>query len=228
MAESSGDIYSRALGYVCHGTSCFYKGFFTAAEEHLLKGIDLCERIQLPTWLTIGHQGLGNTYFETGNYGESQAHYQKAILLRQKTAIFPSCVNLNKMALARVLLAAGRADLDVPSLEQLLRTNRLRLLQGTMRRYLADILFHLDETHFAVAESWLHAAILDHQEMEMKWDLACDYKVFAEFFKMQGRAAEEKDYFDKSLLLFNECGAEGWRRRIGIGRAEGDNQNSPQ
>ena len=203
------------------GTSCFYKGFFTAAEEHLLKGIDLCERIQLPTFLTIAHQGLGSTYFETGDYDKSQTHYQKAILLRHQTAVFPSCVNLNKMALARVLLAAGEADLDVPSLEQLLRTNRLTLLQGTMTRHLADILFHLGETHFAEAESWLHAAILDHEQTGMKWDLARDYMVFAQFLKSQGRVAEETDYFDKSLLLFNECGAEGWCSRIVAGCAEG-------
>ncbi len=47
IAEISGDIYSRAVGNVFHGISCFYKGFFAAAEDHTLKGVDLCERIQL-------------------------------------------------------------------------------------------------------------------------------------------------------------------------------------
>ncbi len=38
--------------------------------------------------------------------------------------------------------------------------------------------------------------------------------------KSQGRAAEAGDYLDKSLLLFGECGAEGWCSRIKAGCAE--------
>ncbi len=130
MAESSADIYSRAVAYVCHGISFFYKGFFTEAEEHLLKGIDLCERIQLLTWLTNGHHGLGHTYFQTGDYPLSQTHYQKAILLRERNGMFPSCLSLDKMALARTALAAGQIDLDVPSLVQLLKSNKSNLYYG--------------------------------------------------------------------------------------------------
>ncbi|MBI4963822.1 MAG: AAA family ATPase [Desulfomonile tiedjei] len=221
IAEISGDIYSKAMAYVCHGLSCFYKGFFTAAEEHLLKGIDLSERIQLNSFLAIGHQGLGYAYFEIGDYKKSRTHYRQAILFRQRVGIYPSCVNLNKMALARAARAAGEREFDLPSLVQLLRSNKSRLYYGRMARHLADILFHLGEPHFAEAESWIQAAIVSHEELEMKWDLASDYMVFGQFLKMQGRAAEGKECLLKSLLLFKECGAEGWHRRIETGCAEG-------
>ena len=221
IAESSGDIYSRAVGFVCHGVSCFYKGFFATAEEHLLKGIDLCERIQLDSVSAIGHQGLGYTYFETENYDKSRIHYQKAILIRQQTGIFPSCINLYKIALARTALAAGVNRFAYAIVGPILETNKLKLFHGIMARYLADILFHLGEPHFAEAESWLRVAILDHEQHEMKWDLAYDYMIFSQFLKLQGRAAEEKGYSERSLSLFDECGAEGWRRKIETGCAEG-------
>jgi class 3 adenylate cyclase/tetratricopeptide (TPR) repeat protein len=220
IAESSGDIFSRALAYACHGISFFYKGVFTAAEEHLLKGIELCDRIQLHSFSAIAHQSLGYAYFEMGDYDKSQTHHQKAILARQLSGIFPSCINLNKMAQSRAALAAGETHWDIPSLEQLVRTNKLKLYHGIMARLLAGILIHLGEAHFAEAESLFQAAILSHEQLGMKWDLASDYMTFAQFLKLQGRAAGAEDYLSKALLLFDECGAEGWCRKIETGCVE--------
>ena len=90
-----------------------------------------------------------------------------------------------------------------------------------MACHLADILLHLGKAHFAEAESWLRAAIVSHEQLGMKWDLASDHMVFAQLLKLQDRAAEEKDCLHKSSLLFSECGAEGWCRRIETGCAEG-------
>ncbi len=220
VAESSGDILSRAAAYVCHGIGCFYKGFLEDAEEHLLKGVDLCERIQWHSFLAIGHQGLGDAYYELGEYGKSQMHCEKAILFRQQTGIFPTSANLNKMALARAALAEGKADPDIPSLVPLLRTNKLKLNQGTIARHLVEILVNLGQTHFVEAESWLQEAILVHEQRGMKWDLASDYKIFARLLKLQGRTGEETGYLEKALSLFGECGAEGWCRTLEPGSAK--------
>jgi class 3 adenylate cyclase/tetratricopeptide (TPR) repeat protein len=214
IAEYSGDILSRAAAYVCHGISCFYKGFLAAAEDHLLKGVDLCERIQWHSFLAIGHQGLGDALFETGAYKESETHYKKAILFRQETGIFPSALNLNKVALARTMLAEGEIDLDVPSLVQLLETNKLKLNHGIIARHLAEILVQAGEAHAVDAEAFLQVAIVSHEQQGMKWDLARDYVVFAQLMRLQGRVAEEKDCWQKALSLFNHCGAEGWGRKI--------------
>ena len=220
IAECAGDVFSRSMAYVFHGVSCFYKGLFTAAEEHLLKGIDLCERIKLDSVSAIGHQILGHVYFETGNYNKARIHHKKVILLRRQTGIFPSSANLSKMALARTMLAAGGKDLDVPSLVQLLRTNKLRLCYGLMARDLADILVRLGEAYYDEAESWLQIAIRDHEGVGMKWALASDYKVFAQICRLLGAGAQEKEYLDKSWLLFHECGADGWCRRMETEMAE--------
>ncbi|MBI4963819.1 MAG: AAA family ATPase [Desulfomonile tiedjei] len=221
IAESSGDILSRAMAYVCHGISCFYKGFFPEAQEHLLKGISLCERIQSDAIAAIGHQGLGYAFFETGDYSKSETHHRKAIQSRRRTGIYPSCLDLNRIALARTVGTAGNADLDIPSLVQLLGTDKSRLYYGIMARHLAEILCQRDQSQFSEAESWLQEAVLNHERLGMKWDLARDYILLARLLKLQGRTAEEKDCLDKALLLFNECGAEGWCRNVETGFPEG-------
>ncbi|HTY21907.1 MAG TPA: tetratricopeptide repeat protein, partial [Desulfomonilaceae bacterium] len=218
IAQHSGDIHSRAHAYVCNGISCFYKGFFAAAEEHLLKGIELYEHHPVPA---IGHQALGYTYFETGDYKKARTHHEKAIWYREQAGVLTSCVKLNKMALARAVQADGGKDPDIPSLVQLLRDTKFKLYYGTMARHLAEILFHLGEAHFAEAESWLQAAILNHEGGGMKWDLASDCMVFVQFLKLQGRLEEEKDYLTRALLLFSECGAQGWCRKIETDSAQG-------
>ncbi len=217
IAENSGDIHSRAHAYVCHGISCFYKGLFTAAEEHLLKGIDLCEYHPIPA---VGHQALGYTYFEKGDYKKSCAHHQKAIEFREQTGVLASCANLNRMALARAIMADGETDPDVPSLVKLLTNTKLKLYYGTMARHLAEILLHLGEAHFEEAESWLQTAIIKHEEAGMKWDLASDCMVLAQLLRLRGRPDQESDYLTRSLSLFSQCGAEGWCRRIETGRTQ--------
>jgi hypothetical protein len=127
---------------------------------------------------------------------------------------------MNKIALARVACVARGTDLDMAALEQLVRSNRVRMYYGIMARHLGEIFYHQGTAHFEEAESWLQAGILHHEQHGMKWDLARDYLVLAQFRKLQGRALEEKNYLAKSLALFNECGAEGWCRRLEEGKAE--------
>jgi len=220
-AEISGDIYSRAVGQVYHGVSCFYKGYFTESIEHLLKAIDLCESIQSLSFSAVAHQALGYVYFETGDYKKSQTHHQQSIMIRQQSRQVPSCVNQNKIALARALQAAGSTDLDMPLLVQLLKASKVKSYYGIMARHIGDILFHLGEAHFPEAEFWLQEAISHHEQQQMKWDLARDYVVFAQFLRSQGRTAGGKTYLDRSLALFNECGAEGWCRVVEAGWVQG-------
>ena len=214
IAESSGDILSRAVAYVCHGISCFYKGIFEEAEERLLKGIELCDRIHLNSFSPVAHQGLGCTYFETGAYDKSKDHHRKAILLRRKTGIFPSCAKMNEVALARAAFAGGEIELDLASLRELVTTVKSKPYRGATARYLADILFRMGEYYFKEAESCIRTAIVDHERLGMKWDLAHDYLVLGQSLKSTGRGAEAAGFLDRAWSLFNDCGADGWRQRI--------------
>ena len=49
IAEESGDVYSKAVAYSIYGCSCYLKGLFEEAEKHLLKGIELNEKINFFT-----------------------------------------------------------------------------------------------------------------------------------------------------------------------------------
>jgi hypothetical protein len=86
-----------------------------------------------------------------------------------------------------------------------------------MANHLADILFLLSTAHHAEAESWLNEAILSHEKLRMNWDLAHDHRLVAQLLESTSRAAGVRDYFNRALVLFNECGAEGWCRTMGTG-----------
>jgi len=225
IAEQSGDIFSRAVAYVCHGISYFYKGFFEEAEEHLLKGLKLCKRIRLLSFSSIAQQALGYVCYEEGEYLKSQRHHWKAILERKQSGLLPSCVNLNEMALAKSALAAEKTDPDMESLLKLHKTNRLKLYHGTLTRHLAQILHQFGKEHISEAEFWIRKAILEHEKLVMNWDLASDYVLLGQILNSQGRKVESKDYLKKALSLFKQCGADGWYSRIMAGCEKSQSTN---
>jgi hypothetical protein len=63
-AEESGDIMSKGYVYCSHGISCYARGLFQEAEEHLLKGIESCERINEIGWNLTAHVFLGETFLK--------------------------------------------------------------------------------------------------------------------------------------------------------------------
>jgi hypothetical protein len=72
----------------------------------------------------------------------------------------------------------------------------------------------MGEDYFAEAESYIQGAIIDHERLGMKWDLAHDYLVLGQSLKSTGRGAEATGFLDKAWSLFNDCGANGWHQRI--------------
>jgi len=63
IAEESGDIYSKAIVHVSHGTSCYGKGLLEEAGKYLVKGLELCERINFSGWDAIAQYHLGDIYY---------------------------------------------------------------------------------------------------------------------------------------------------------------------
>jgi len=214
VADRSGDILSRALAYVCHGISCFYKGDFEASKELLLRGLDLCEKIRLDSFTPVGHQGLGYTYYELGSWQDATAHHEAAVAIRKRTGIFPSCVALNEIALARARVAGGKEIPNLSALMDKLQTNRSKLYRGVMMRCLAEIMLCFGSQHVGEAENLLRQAMTDHKKVGMRWDLASDYLLLYRLLKVQNRSKESENALRLSWELFRECGSDGWCQRI--------------
>ena len=213
IAEESGDIYPRAMAYASHGTSCYYKGLLEEAQQNLIKGINLTEKINMSAHNAMAHQWLGHVYFDLGNYQKAQDHYYGAIYARQNSRLFPSSVKFNEIALMRAKLLSGEKDIDLEWMYQCLQENRVKMYEGCMARYIGDILLHLDDYHLVEAEGWITRAIKADKQNEMKCDLGRDYTLYHEFFKGKREPSKARECLIKAIGIFDECGADGWVRK---------------
>jgi class 3 adenylate cyclase/tetratricopeptide (TPR) repeat protein len=77
IADESGDIYSKTRSYTAHGCSFYGKGYLEEAREHLLKGADFSERINLAFWNAYAHFLWGMAHFYMEEYTISQSNTGK-------------------------------------------------------------------------------------------------------------------------------------------------------
>jgi len=210
IAEESGDSYSRAMAYTCHGISCFYRGFLREAEKNLFKGVEFSERIKLYSFSALAHQWLATTYFHTGEYQKSGEHFSRAIELRELTKLFPSSVHFNRVALARTETKSENKGIDLEPLYRCARENRLKLHDGSIARYIGEILLSRNDRELHEAENWIKRAINLHREYGMMWDLGVDHGVYAQLLRRSGSHREAEENRNKSKQLLKQCGAPRW------------------
>ncbi|MBL7177909.1 MAG: AAA family ATPase [Desulfobacteraceae bacterium] len=171
IAVESGDIYSNALSYTHHGISCYGKGFFEEAIEHLLRGADFWERINTPIWDSLARHTLGDAYFDIGEYQESQNYYKEAVSILEQGGFLPSFSNLCKIGSARAKVMNNEKDINLKSVYGYHEKNRYRLFDGWMLRYIGEILLNIDDQHMSEAEEWTKKAIEADIRNDMRWHL---------------------------------------------------------
>ncbi|MBW1786569.1 MAG: AAA family ATPase [Deltaproteobacteria bacterium] len=213
LAEETGDIFSKATAHISHGVSLFYQGAMARARNHLIQGVDFSTRIDLQSFSALGHQWLGQMYFETGDYERSRKHYLEAIRLREDGRLFPSSVLFNRTALARTEICGPGADIDPDTLYGYVRENRIRLHDGPIARYTAEILLKMGD-HVEEAVGWARRALDADRTHGMRWDLALDYRLLAEALQETGAREEAEESLARAREIFSECGADGWTGRI--------------
>ena len=115
IANESGDIYSSAHAYGYHGLTCYGKGYLEEAKEHLKKGVDLAERINQPVSAFQAIDFLAETYYAMGEYKKSHKQWERAISILRENSLYPSYINLFKLAQARIK-SRQEKNLDLASL----------------------------------------------------------------------------------------------------------------
>ena len=210
IAEESGDIYSKANSYVSHGVSCFGKRFLEEAEKHLLKGLEFCERINLPGTNEMALFSLGETYFEMGNFQRSKERYEKASWGLENNRIFPSLAGLAKVGLTRSKVMNKEKDVDFESLYAYSRNNKIRTNEGWIQRHIGEILLNIDDKHTSEAENWIQKAIEADQKNRTMFQLGKDYALYAGLFKRKGDKLKAQENLGKAIEILKECGADGW------------------
>ena len=212
-AEESGDIVSKAYVYSSHGTLCFGRGLFEEAEKNLLKGIELCERLNEKGWNITAHFYLAETYFEMGDFPRSKEFYEKGCWLLEHTHISLSSVGLAKIGATRSRVMNNEKDVDLESLYAHSRNNRLKVNEGTISNFIGEILLNIDDPHMPEAENWIQRAIEADQGNGLRFRLGTDYALYAELFKRKGDRLKAQENMGKAIEILKEGGADGWVSR---------------
>jgi tetratricopeptide (TPR) repeat protein len=210
ITEESGDIYPKGMTYVIHGVSCYGKGLFEEAEKYLLKGVEFCEKINFPAWDAAAHFHLADTYFEIGNFQKSKEHYGKGIWSFERNRLFPSWVDWGKVGLARSKVLNKEKDVDLESLYAYSRNNKIKVVEGSIQKYIGEILLDIDDLHMSEAEHWIQKAIEADQRNRMMFNLGRDYALYADLFKRKGDRLKAQENLGKAIEILKECGADGW------------------
>ena len=213
IAEESGDITSKGVAHTSHGVSCYGSGFMEEAEKHLLKGINLCERIELQSYNSYGNYYLGDVYCEIGDFMKSIVHYEKAAFIFESNMMLNSWANISKLGLAKSKILNKEKDVNVGSLPVYFQKNRVKFLDGLFQQYLGEIYFNIDDGHFAEAEHWISGAIEADRRNGMMLHLGRDHALYAELFKRKGDRSKFQEHLGKAIDLFKECGADGWLKK---------------
>jgi tetratricopeptide (TPR) repeat protein len=210
IAEGSGDIYSNAFAYTSHAKSSFLKGFFEEGEKCALKALRLCERSRHFLMYAYILSLLGEIYFETGDYRESQKYYDRSNRLLEKGKIMLSMVYLNNIGKARAKAINNEGGISVKPLLHSIENNKLKMQEGLMLRYLGDVLINTNDHSLSDAENCIRKALQVHERNGMLLYLGCDYALYAELFKRKGDPLKAKENLSKAIKICKKCGADGW------------------
>jgi class 3 adenylate cyclase/tetratricopeptide (TPR) repeat protein len=210
ITEESDDIYWKSYAYNNHGFSCYVKGYLEEAIDCLLKGLDIAERLKAYIYFYCSQSPLIMAYSEMGEYKKAKDHCDKIMLIPEETGMGPSWTNYIKTCLAHVKVMDNQKDIDLELLYRYASENKLKIIDGIMRRYIGEILLNIDVLHINEAEEWIKKAIEADKRNGMRWHLGKDYSIYAELFKRKGDRSKAKENLNKAITILRECGADGW------------------
>ncbi len=212
-ANASGDIFSKAMASVCHGISCYGRGYFDKAILHLTEGCKFCGKIKLVIFHGLAHFFLGETYFEMGQFKSSEANYTKACEILEHNRIIPSWKNVSKSAIARVKAINNEPDFDLKTVVGLVDENKAKIWDGWIRRNIGEILLNIDDQRLAEAEDWISKAIEADSHNGTLLNLGRNYALYAELYRRKGERNKARTALNKAIEVYKECGSDGFLKR---------------
>ena len=210
LAEESGDIYSKGEAHVSLGYAYYGKGFLDEAENHLIKGSDLTGRLNMIAVQALASSCLGDTHFHRGEHPVSLDHYGNAVRLLEHYGQMNSFVALCKLGAARARVMSGQRTSDLETLYRYADQNKIRLIDGVVKRRISEILLHTGGKYMKEAETWIKKAVEADEQNGLSWQLAMDWVRYAELYRKKGEHSLARKSLDKAITHFKECRADGW------------------
>ena len=214
IAEESGDIYSKSMAYTSRGFYYYLKGFLDEAAKQLSKALSLSEKIDYSIFEAMARLFLGELSYDMGEYQNSKDHHGKTLSLLRRYNIYQSWIGLHEFGVAKAQVRMSNQQLDSKPFHSNVSENKVKIYQGWKQRHMAEILYHMDNAHKLEAEHWIRQAIASDRHNGMNWYVARDYKLLADFLKHKGDHSKAKENLQKSVSLFEECGAHRWTEKF--------------
>ncbi len=205
LAEELMDVRSIAANYNTLGLIYFYKGEFEEAITCLKKNLEISERISDIHDMIISYSNLGMVYADVKENEKAEEYYWKALELAEELED-PYNVTYLKMKMALFVLQKGEPEkarelckkcLEI--FEQLGKT----LHYGEFCRIYGMILREMGE--WEKAERFFKRSIEESGDSPL--ELGQTYLEYAIGLKRQGHLETAKDYYDKSVALFEKVSA---------------------
>jgi tetratricopeptide (TPR) repeat protein len=213
MAEESGDIYLKGMAYSSYGISCYCKGLFDEAENSLSQALRFCEKTAQLGWETWASGFLGHLYSDMGKYKRAQDIHKKVISILENAKLFPFWINMWKVSIARSKALNNDQDIKLNEVFDYYENINVKVAKGWTARYIGEILLNIDNQHISEAEDWVNKAIEADKRNGTMWSLGGDHALYAELFKRKGDPSKAKEYLNKTIEIFKECGADGWVKK---------------
>ncbi len=213
LSEKSGDIFTQGVAYTSYGASCYCKGLFNDAEKYLSIGLNYCDKTSQLGWEVTASSYLGYMYFDIGKYMKAQQYFKEMISTCENANLLPSWCYLHKSGLAKAKVRNYDRDVDLNELLENCKKIKFKVGEGWYARNVGDILLNIDDQHLSDAEAWLQKAIEADTRNGLRWQLANDHVLYADWFKKKGDIQGAKEQLTKAIDIFRECGADGWVTR---------------
>jgi tetratricopeptide (TPR) repeat protein len=148
-----------------------------------------------------------------GEYQKAQAHYEKGVLILERTRIYPFWANMWKVSLARSKVLNNDLDIKLSKIFDYHQKIGVRVHKGWAARHVAEILLNIDDQHISEAEGWVEKAIETDKRNYTMWSLGGNYALYAQLFRRKGDRLKAKKNLAKAIDIFKECGADGWVKK---------------
>ena len=213
LAEKSGDIYSKAAAYLCHGAASFYKGNMESATQSLKAGVGYCTRIRQFSWAVIAEHYLALTYIKLDNFIKAEQHCTRALNLSDKADINPSIHNFTKICLSLAMFMNNKSEINLETIISISNKNELKFQDGKIKRFIGKILSHVAQDRLPEAKKWIIRATDADELNGTKWNLGMDYAMYADISIKEGNLKEAKEKLSLSIDILEDCGADGWVKK---------------
>jgi len=212
-ANESGDIFSKAMASVCHGISCYGRGFFDKAILHLTEGCKFCDKINLVIFHGLAHFFLGESFYEIGNFNESEDNYKKAIKIFEQNRLIPSWKNVSKSAITKIKVITNDPVVDLDAVVGYADVNKARIWDGWVCRNIGEILLNIGDQRLDEAEGWINKAIAADRNNGTLLNLGRTYALYAELYQRLGDRNNAMTALNKAIEVFKDCGSDGFLKK---------------